>query len=289
MRKVIKFIRQVLPFKRQLFFLLKKVYSPPERIYRHLYFKGKLHLNIGNAKFKMMHYGFQLENDLFWKGVGNGWEKNSIHLWVELCKNSTIILDIGANTGIYSLIASTISPQATVYAFEPVSRVFKRLDYNNRLNSFSINCIEKAVSDYTGEAVIFDTDAEHIYSVTVNRNLNHPDLPVKEVPIETITLDDFVELHNIKNIDLIKIDVEKHEPLVLSGFKKNLSIMRPSIIIEILDDEIAYEVEKQLMNLNYIFYNIDEISGLTKVSHIKKSSSHNYFACQPAVADKLKI
>lgn len=289
MRKFFKTLYKTIPFKKQIFVFLRKIYLPPEKIYRHLYFKGIFNLRIKDKKFRIKHYGFQLENELFWKGVGSGWEKHSINLWVELCEHSKTILDIGANTGIYSLLAKAISPHSTVFAFEPVSRVFEKLEYNNKINSFSIQCIEKAVSDYTGNAIIFDMPTEHLYSVTVNQNLNDPNVPVKEVSIKTITLDEFITEKRIEKIDLIKIDVERHESQVLKGFSKNLAKMKPSIIIEVLEESIGKHIEDQLSGLGYIFYNIDEESGLTRVPHISKSSSYNYFICQQSIANELKI
>ena len=71
----------------------------------------------------MRHYGFQLENEIFWSGLTNGWEKISTRLWIELSKNSKVIFDIGANTGIYSLVSKSINPTSQVFAFEPVKRV----------------------------------------------------------------------------------------------------------------------------------------------------------------------
>jgi ribosomal protein L11 methylase PrmA len=99
-------------------------------------------------------------------GIKDGWEKVSTGLWIKLCRESEVIIDIGANTGVYSLIAKTVNPGAKVFAFEPVERVFEKLQGNCRLNNYDIGCFKKAVSNYSGKAKIYDTAGEHIYSVT---------------------------------------------------------------------------------------------------------------------------
>ncbi len=237
MKKLLKTLYHWLPFKRELFIVWKMMGRPGESVYRHLHFVGIFKVDVGEGKaFKINHYGYQIENEIFWNGLTHGWEKESMRLWINLCEVSEVILDIGANTGIYSLVAKAVNPQAKVYAFEPVGRVFRKLQENIALNSFDILPFEKAVSNADGSAVIYDTDSEHTLSVTVNKNLSAADVHVIETAIETVSLDRFVEEFNLSKIDLIKIDVETHEPEVLEGFRKYLSIYRPTLLIVILND-----------------------------------------------------
>lgn len=245
---------------------------------------------VENSKaFKIKHYGYQIENEIFWAGLTEGWEKESIKLWVQLCKTSDVIIDIGANTGVYSLIAKTINPKAKVYAFEPVTRVFEKLKENIALNDYDIVPIEKAVSNTEGTAVIYDTAAEHVYSVTVNKNLSSPEIKVTETIIETITLNSFIRQNNIEQIDLIKIDVETHEPEVLEGFSDYLFHFKPTILIEVLNDEVGEKVDKLVRGLGYLYFNIDENKTIRQVATITKSDYYNYLICNPEVAAKIGL
>ena len=70
------------------------------------------------------------------------------------------------------MLAKTIQPKSRVYAFEPVERVFVKLLYNNQLNNFDIFTEKKAISNYTGKAIIYDKDTTHTYSVTVNKDIS---------------------------------------------------------------------------------------------------------------------
>jgi FkbM family methyltransferase len=290
MKNFLKKIYQVIPFKKEVFGCIKVFFRVPDSINQHLSFKGKFRVRIDKKhSFQMIHYGFELENNLFWNGLENGWEKRSIMLWKTLCEKSFVIFDIGANTGVYSLLAKAVQPDAKVYAFEPVKRVYEKLNNNIRLNNYDILATEKAISNYTGEACIYDLDSEHIYSVTVNKNMIEEQAASLKTMIQTVTLNDFIKINNIPKIDLIKIDVETHEPEVLEGFNEYLSIFKPTMLIEILNDEVGKKVNQLVSNLDYYYFNIDELNGIRQVEKISKSDYYNYLICTKEIAKELNL
>ena len=290
LKKAIKSLYAALPFKRPVFEVVKKIYKPTPGIYQHLYFNDVFTVAVTDKEtFKIRHYGFEIENELFWAGIKDGWEKVSTGLWIKLCRESEVIIDIGANTGVYSLIAKTVNPGAKVFAFEPVERVFEKLERNCRLNNYDIGCFKKAVSNYSGKATIYDTAGEHIYSVTVNKNLNSSTTLVKEFEIDTITLKDFIEKQGLTKIDLIKIDVETHEPEVLEGLHEYLAKFNPVMLIEILNDEVAAKLNKLLAGLGYLYFNIDEDRGVRQVSRLSRSDYSNFLLCNEEAAKKLGL
>lgn len=290
MKQLIRSFYHAIPFKKHFFTVVKNIFRPGEKIYKHLSFKGVFTVDVGGGKsFKLNHYGYMIENEIFWSGLKNGWEKESIGLWLKLCERSEYILDLGANTGVFSLIAKAVNPASKVYAFEPVQRVFKKLNQNVAVNSYDVVCVDKAVSNYNGKAVIYDTNTEHILSVTVNFNYLDPSVKVQEVEIETITLNTFVKGKNIPRVDLMKIDVETHEPEVLEGFSDYLDRFRPAMLIEILNNEIGEKVEKLVSGMNYLYFNIDENKGVHKTEHIVKSDAFNYLLCDEQMAIELRL
>ncbi|MBK5284702.1 MAG: FkbM family methyltransferase [Bacteroidia bacterium] len=290
MKPTLKQAYKAIPFKQEFYSVLKKNWKPSEPIFKHLYFVGVFKVRVNKTKtFKIKHYRFEIENQIFWSGLTNGWEKESIKLWMKLCENSEIIIDIGANTGLYPLTAKAINPNSKVYAFEPVKRVFMKLRENILLNSFDINPIEKAVSNNDGIAIIYDTNEEHVLSVTVNKNLNPSNIPVIETPVETMTLNSFVRQNNLPKIDLMKIDVETHEPEVLEGFSDYLSKYKPTMLIEILSDEIGTRIHKIVEGLGYLFFNIDEKGRIHRVNLITKSNYYNYLLCSSYTAAKIGL
>lgn len=289
LKKIIKLVYNILPFKKEIFLLFKSACRPGSRIYKHLHFKGIFDVNVGRKKFKMYHFGYQLENEIFWSGVTGEWEKNSISLWIELCKISNCIMDIGANTGLYSLIAKTVNPGAKVYAFEPVKRVYDKLRSNAGLNKYDIVCEQLAVSSYCGKGVIYDQDIEHIYSVCVNKNIMPFTVDVIKTEIDTISLEAYIKNKNIPKVDLMKIDVETHEAEVLKGMGDYLRQMRPVILIEVLNNEVGKKIEEILDGKNYLYFNIDEKAGLSRAGHITKSKAYNYLICDKETAQRLKL
>lgn len=287
MKEILKKIIHIIPFKKQVFSVLRMLHLP-ENIFKHLYFIGIIEVPFESHGFKMNHYGYQLENELFWKGLTNGWEKISMQLWIELSKKSSVILDIGANTGVYSLVSKAINQKAEIFAFEPVKRVFHRLEENIQLNQFDIKTFEFALSNNDGEAMIYDAPTEHVYSVAVNKNIAEIKNPI-ETKIEIKKLSSFIKEQNITHIDLIKLDVETHEPEVLEGMEEYLQKYKPTWLIEILTDEVGYKVQQLIKNMDYLYFNIDEIGIPKQVNEIKKSTFYNYLICSPQIAKQLNL
>lgn len=288
MKKVFKYLYSLIPFKVKLFTFIRNVFHPDEKIYKHLHFKGVFKVPVKeNISFLMRHYGYQVENDIFWKGLTGRWEKKSIELWMKFTETAQVVIDIGANTGIYALISKSLNSDTRVIAFEPVERVFQKLEQNMQLNNFAIEGMQMAVSDHSGEAVFYDTIEEHTYTATLQKVSHaHPNT----VKVKIITLDDLIKEKALDKIDLMKIDVEYHEPEVMKGFSL-ISRYHPSILIEILSDDIGTRVQREIENFGgrYLYFDIDEQKGLRRVENIRKSSGMNYFLCTESVASEMHL
>lgn len=281
-----------LPGKQIVFTALRRIHRPNSKVYWYLYFNGKFKVWIDNSQFFWLQhfgFGFLLENLLFWEGLEGNWEKVSMNLWTRLCRSSQVVFDIGANTGVYSLIAKTANPESRVYAFEPVARVYEKLVFNNALNDFDIVCVKKALSNFDGRATIYDLPDYHVYSVTVNENRHQSASNAVPIEIDTERLSTFIEKHEIATIDLLKIDVETHEPQVLEGFQPYLERFRPTMLIELLNDEVATRVETIVCDLDYLYFNIDEVLGVRRVDRLTKSDSFNFLICRREIADMLGL
>lgn len=291
MKQVVKRVYRSLPFKQPIFELLRKYVRPGESIHKHLHFEGVFSVEIdADHSFRIKHHGFELENRIFWGGLIDGWEKTSTSLWCKLVQNADVILDIGANTGIYSLIAKSINPHATVVAFEPIHRVYDKLVQNNRLNGFDIISEEFAASNADGVATVFDTPTEHVYSVTVNQNLNSTDTEVVPTEIKIRRLDNYIDEMKLEKLDLIKIDVETHEAEVLEGLGKYLNEYQPTMLIEILNDDVGKRVEAIVKEYGYLYFNIDELTDkITPADKITRSDYYNFLLCKRSVAQSLGL
>jgi FkbM family methyltransferase len=122
-----------------------------------------------------------------------------------------LFVDVGANIGTYTLIASEVE-NARVIALEPHPATFAVLAENVRLNQRSnVTCLNVAASSRDAE-VQFTDEKEPALNRVVHRTDGNPSiLRVPGRRLETLCR----SLGAIP--DLIKIDVEGHEPEVLEG------------------------------------------------------------------------
>lgn len=290
MKDLLKRIYHALPFKQQVFTVLRLL-PLPGSVYQHLHFKGLISIRVpGHGSFRMRHHGYMIENELFWKGI-KGFERISFELWTRLCLASHTILDIGANTGVYALIAKTVSPASTIIAVEPLKRICTKLEDNIVLNGGGITALRAAVTDHEGEVTLYDLpDREHVNAVSLNP-AHLADLQgVRPVSVPAHTVQSIVRTYQLPRIDLVKIDVETHEPEVLAGFGDLLQRDKPALLIEILNDEVARRVERSVEGLGYVFYNIDdEAWPPERATTLTKSKHFNFLLCQPATARSIGL
>lgn len=292
MKLILKKIYNLIPFKMELFKIIRFFWKPKENTYKHLHFKGVINVDIEKKDhFKIHHLGHHIENELFWSGIENGFEKLSISLWIKLSKKANVIFDIGAYSGLYSLTSACLNPKSKIYAFEPMEHNFNLLNKNIKLNNYSnIVTVKKACSNFSGEAVVYtEKHTTLTTSVTVNKSLFAEGKELDTVPIKTIRLDDYFVKEKLSQLDLIKIDVETHEHEVLLGMADLIKTYKPTFIIEILNDEVAKNIESLIDGLGYLYFDIDEIDKITRVDSLKQSSYYNYLVCQENVAKELNL
>lgn len=288
LKRALKSLYGALPFKQQVYTLLRALH-PPEQLYRHLHFKGVVQVKVSATEsFRIRHHGYMIENELFWRGL-QGWEKVSNALWTTLSREAATIIDVGANTGVYALLARSVNPTAEIIALEPIERVFLKLQDNIALNDHRIHALAAAASDRDGTAIIYDQPSEHVLSVSLNKGFNTWQSGLREVPVKTRSLDSLTNEFGWTRVDLVKIDTETHEPEVLEGFRTVLLRDRPTLLIEILNDEVATRVEAIIGDLGYQYYNIDEVSAPRRVEHLSKSRHYNFLICRPDIAGKVGL
>lgn len=287
----LKKVYEALPFKQPLFTLLRSAAQVPPGIHQHLHFKGVFHVAISPTEnFRIRHHGHVIENELFWKGI-KGWEYVSLELWIRLCRRSSVICDIGANTGVYALTAKAVNPSAKVVAVEPVERVFRKLEGNISLNDRAVVAVNAAVSDHTGTAILYDLpQLDHVLSVSLEAEWNNKSTALRPVEVPCITVTDLLLQIGASKVDLLKIDVETHEPAVLRGFHELIKRDRPSMLIEILNEDVASQISALLEGLDYQYYNIDDVTWPPpRVLELSRSGHFNFLLCQSAVAKVIGI
>ena len=133
-------------------------------------------------------------------------------------KPGTVFVDIGANTGIYTLLAARLSGEfGTVYAFEPTPHTFAILKDNVQVNGFlerkGVVLHQLAVSDKSGTATL----ATYLDDSGQN-TLFGDERDCVPIVVNTVSLDD--ALPDGTRVDIVKIDAEGSEPFILRGMKR---------------------------------------------------------------------
>ncbi len=291
LKPIIKKAWHHLPLKLPMLRIVRALTTLPHWLYQHLHFHGDFDVDVApGARFRIRSYACGLENDLFWAGYGGNVEKVSFAIWRELCREAKTMLDVGANTGVYALAAAALRPDAQVIAFEPVSRVCDRLRVNVALNSSNIVVENVAVSDRSGVATLYDTDTEHVYSASLEYEMLG-EAYTRSYEVPTVTLDEYCATNGIRRVDLIKIDVERHEPAVVRGAKRVLEKNRPSILVEVLTPELGSELMEAIAGLGYAAYELHDraAEGGVECAARLGGADRNYLICQPETARRLGL
>lgn len=166
----------------------------------------------------------------------NSFIKSKMHISGELnflkniLRKNMNVIDVGGYYGLISLhIAQAILPNGKIFIFEPFPVFYEGLVKNFNLNNLNnVNFMNAALSNKNEYCEIaIDGDA-----TTLIFDKNEVNKRVTSV-IKTITLDTFLEINQLPNIDLINMDCEGSELLVLQGATKLLRERRIPIFCEI--------------------------------------------------------
>jgi FkbM family methyltransferase len=166
-----------------------------------------------------------------------------------------VFYDLGANIGLYSLLASRIvGPTGRVYSFEPDSEVAARLRSNIARNRFTnVTITEAGVWSSSGNQT-FQAAGPSSPDKGTGTFVSDGRTAVG-ASVRCVALDDFIAGAPLP--DAIKCDVEGAEVEALHGARKLLETSRPWIFCEIHSEENSCAVCKVLSGLGYTFETVD--------------------------------
>ncbi len=168
------------------------------------------------------------------------------------------VLDVGANVGVYSVLAARSKlGKGTVYAFEPVSANIALLEGNLARNGItSATIVPKAVGASPGSLRIYLSREDAGTHSAGGQGNDFQDVAM-------ITLDDFARRRNII-VGAIKIDVEGYDGFVLEGAKALIRAQEPMLLVEYTPaalEQCGYAVDRfcqTLFSLPGVWYWVDE-------------------------------
>lgn len=212
--------------------------------------------------------------------------------WVKkVLRPGSVCLDIGANSGYYSMLfGKIVGKTGRVIAFEPSPDFLTRLRNHVDLNGLNnVVSFQKGLSDETGtleliqggcNATFFSgrlNDENSQAKFADEHHRQHYEVRKYSVPISTID----TELKNlgIDRVDLIKMDIEGFEQKCIRGGLNTIERFRPYLLVEyspVLGGGLRRtlkEVLGALESLNYRFMRDDYPTAPLTLSELEETEN----------------
>lgn len=212
------------------------------------------------------------------------YEEQQCAYWLKRANTAQVVFDIGANVGLYSLLAAAENPNADIHAFEPTPELVGVLDGNIQLNGFqNISVNPVAVGKTSREGTLHrctgsDGSNEGMNFVTAESTQD------AGLPVKIITLDDYCRQHQIRHVDLAKMDIEGGEFEALLGAQELLRAHAIDCIFLEFSEWAANRsghstdaIKRLLLKYDYHIYRLGA-GGLTTVQEGETHSSSNVIA-----------
>ncbi len=188
---------------------------------------------------------------------------------IKTLKPDETFLDVGANFGFYSLLASELIDPAkgSAHAFEPVPWVNEALAAN--LRGTVARQHKLALSDKAGSFDFDQAPPTHpggsTFDAAACLEPGSKLLDFARIKVEASTLDAFCAEHRLKPT-LIKIDVEGAEDRVIAGGKRTLAGGNPAVVIEVWKPPVVNKTHRAaiaaLKSLGYGAHVLTDGGGL---------------------------
>jgi FkbM family methyltransferase len=191
----------------------------------------------------------QFARTVVWRNL-RGWESTTVPVFMALARQARAFVDIGAHTGIYTLLAGAANARLQAVAFEPNPPVYERLVRNVAANGLGerVTCRPAALGDAAGSATLFvpaDVTAASIVPV------GDPAPRGDTVSVTTVVFRADEVLPPELPVDLVKIDVEGAEAAVLRGLSGVLDRWYPIVVAESLRPDELDAVRAELVPHGY--------------------------------------
>lgn len=176
----------------------------------------------------------------------------------DILRKGDVFIDIGANVGYFSVIASRIvGENGKVYSLEAIPRLCGLLSESAAINDIkNINILNYAAYS-ENKTISFNRMKNSAFSHISKDNSSD-----STIEVNAITLDSLID--KVKKVDVVKIDVEGTEMNVLMGGEKLIRRYKPKIVMEVVDwslQRFNYSSKDVLSFLRGIGYKVYDLKG----------------------------
>ena len=173
-----------------------------------------------------------------------------------IARTKGIFVDVGGNSGIYTILAGVTRADVNIHTFEPFPEAADILRRNVALNGIQerVTLHDVALSDRAGHAELYLPDPGHgrlETSASLEAEFKKQHAECRH--IETRTLDSY---SFDQPVSIVKIDVEGHEYAVIKGAQRMLIEDRPVIFAEMLSGakKHFFGISKLMADQDYVSF-----------------------------------
>lgn len=217
----------------------------------------------------------------------NDWFEDEIKFLRSLVKPGDVVVDIGANYGVYALsLARNVGPSGQVWAFEPATDTARLLAESVTANgTYWLRVVQQALSDRQGTAWLQMPGQAELNSLTRH---DSDGVTPEMGPGETVTvttLDACLEKFGWPTVDLLKLDAEGEEESILRGGARFFEDLSPLVMFEVKAGiELHLDLVDRFQELGYqCFHLIPGLNVLAPFDADKVVDGYllNLFAAKP--------
>lgn len=141
-----------------------------------------------------------------------------------------VVMDIGSNIGVFTILMARWVKDGMVHAFEPSPEAFLALNRHLALNRVAehVVSVAAAVSDEAGEATFYahSRNGENSLNAAISSRI-----PTEALRVPVVTIDGYCRDKNISP-GFMKIDIEGYEFHALKGGLETIRAAKPAILVE---------------------------------------------------------
>lgn len=263
-------------FRHHYYWFVKHIFGPMD-LFRGLKLEGKLE----NRYRMVLRPGEWIQQHIWFLGT---YDPKGLRFLKKYLRKDHVFIDIGANIGVFSLVASDLAGK--VVAFEAVPKVAALLREHLKMNE--IGNVEVA------EMAVYERKTELSFFLSSERNLgmssmfHHDTESSVKIRVPAVSLDEYLEERNIEQADLIKMDIEGGEYFALKGMQNVLERFSPAILMEISHEVLKNtpDTPGQIFSFmkarNYRLFILDESGKPIPANEEDKNRHENFLFIKKA-------
>jgi FkbM family methyltransferase len=277
MRKLLKSLRKWTPLNWLVRRLLKGLYRFSAKGLQHWPVYGAVHTQVQGVPLRMDIAGESASSNLLYYGAEDAHEQYCLDFYMRVARHPMVktVADVGAHSGLYGLLAAKARPDVQAYMFEPFENNARVVRRNIALNKLpNAHLVQEVVGPQVGE-VQFNVSADDDMLLVGSVNdwwttyfYKDSGRQYKQVTLPQTSLDAFAQKHNLKSLDLVKIDVESYEKEVIDGMSHLLATSSPIFLCEVMPfTPTRQDLEDLLTAQGYTFWTLGR-GGMQRVNNM---------------------